>query len=304
MRRKILFIINPISGGNRFINIVTRILERIPRKCDCDYDIRMTEYPGHATEIARTAEKEGFNYIAAVGGDGTVNEVATGLVNTSISLGVIPRGSGDGIARGLNIPLFLRRAVKAVCTGAPRQIDVGKIENRYFFATTGMGFDAVVGKLFSEGNIRGPLPYFYISLREFFTYKPQEYILQLNNREIKVKALILAVANTNQFGNGAIIAPMAKPDDGLLDVCIIKDIKFFEAIRHLPKLFTGKLVKTSYYEFYRTKSITIIRPELAPIHVDGEPIDGNKELHISVLPKALSVIIPSRKKHSKHNNEA
>jgi len=295
MRRNILFIVNPISGGNRFINIMTRILERIVKKCDCDYDIRLTEYPGHATEMAQLAEQEGFDIVAAVGGDGTVNEVATGLVNTSISLGIIPRGSGDGLARGLNLPLLLRPAIRAVCLGPPCQIDVGRIEDRYFFATSGMGFDAVVGKLFSEGNIRGPLPYFYISVREFINYKPQEFILQFNNQELKVKALILAVANTNQFGNGAMIAPMAKPDDGLLDVCIIKDIGILQAFRHLPKLFTGKLIKTSYYEFYHTSRIKIIRPELAPIHVDGEPIDGNKELHISILPKALSVILPSNK---------
>ncbi|MBN1348707.1 diacylglycerol kinase family lipid kinase [candidate division KSB1 bacterium] len=293
MRRKIFFIINPISGGNKYVNIMMRVLEHTLRKNQCDYDVSFTKYAGHATELAKIAQDKNYDVVAAVGGDGTVNEVARSLINTSVSLGIIPRGSGDGLARGLSIPLWLRRAANVLCTGSPRRIDAGKIDERVFFATAGMGFDAVVGKLFNEGSSRGPLPYFYISAKEFFTYEPKEYILRFNDREIIVKALILAAANTNQFGNGAMIGPMAQPDDGLLDICILKNISALKAIRHLPKLFTGKLIKTDFYEFYKTRELTIIRPCKAPIHVDGEAIDGDTHLHLSILPAVLSVIVPT-----------
>lgn len=294
MARQILFIVNPIAGGGRAVRRISRILPIILKNSDFEYEICFTTGKGHATRIAEKGVKEGFDVMVAVGGDGTVNETATALVGTDRSLGIIPSGSGDGIARGLNLSLMLRKAVDILFEAKSRYIDVGQVGERYFFATNGMGFDAVIGKLFDEGTLRGPLPYFYFGIREFFNYKPKEYILRFDGREVQVKALIVAVANTSQFGNGAIIAPFARPDDGLLDICVIRDVNAFHAILELPKLFTGHVSKSDYYEFYQAKQIEVIRPEPAPIHVDGEPLDGEKVINVKVLPKALSVIIPSK----------
>jgi YegS/Rv2252/BmrU family lipid kinase len=295
MKRRFLFIMNPIAGGGRDLTRIGRIISTILiRNRNCDFEIRVTSKRGEAYEIAKSVVNQDYYAVAAVGGDGTVNEVASALVNSNIRLGIIPVGSGNGLARGLNLPLTLRRAIRSLCTGDTRKIDVGKIEDRYFFATTGLGFDAVIGKLFDEGNLRGPLPYFYIGIREFFTYKPKEYILRFDEQEEKVRALIVAVANTNQFGNGALIAPLAKPDDGLLDICIIKDVNAFNAFKELPKLFTGQLPKSEYYRFFKTQRVEIIREEPAPIHVDGEPVNGGVHLTVEILPGALSVVIPNR----------
>jgi YegS/Rv2252/BmrU family lipid kinase len=294
MNRRVLFIVNPIAGGGRAVKRISRVLPAILKNKSYEYEIRFTSERGHATRLAEKGVKEDFDVIVAVGGDGTVNETATALVGTDKSLGIIPSGSGDGIARGLNLSLMLRKSIDILFEEKSTRIDVGMVGNRYFFATNGMGFDAVIGKLFDEGTIRGPLPYFYFGIREFFNYKPKEYILRFDGNEVQVKALIVAVANTSQFGNGAIIAPFARPDDGVLDICVIRDVNAFHAILDLPKLFTGHLSKSDYYEFYQAKQIEVIRPEPAPIHVDGEPLDGDKIINVKILPKALSVIIPQK----------
>lgn len=296
MKRRLLFIMNPIAGGGRDLTRIGRIISTILiQNRNCDFEIRITSKRGEAHEITKSATTHDYFAVAAVGGDGTVNEVASALVNTDVRLGVIPVGSGNGVARGLNLPLTLRRSIRTLCTGETRKIDVGKIGDRYFFATTGLGFDAVVGKLFDEGNLRGPLPYFYLGIREFFTYQPQQYMLRFNGTEETVKALIVAVANTNQFGNGALIAPLAKPDDGMLDICIIRDVNAFHAFKDLPKLFTGQLPRSEYYRFFKAEKVEIVRPEPAPIHVDGEPIEGGKQLNVEILPGALSVVTPKRR---------
>lgn len=293
MKKHILFIMNPIAGGGHDFKRIGRIISNILLKDrNCEYEIRITSGKGDATHIAREASNKDYDVIAAVGGDGTVNEVATGLIGSDVPLGIVPIGSGDGIARGLGIPLALRGAIRTLYTGNVKEIDAGTIGNRNFFATTGFGFDAVVGKLFDEGSIRGPLPYFYHGIREFFNYKPKEYILRFNGKEYTKKALIVAVANTKQFGNGAMIAPFAKPDDGLLDICLILDVDAFNAIIHLPKLFTGQLSQSDYYEFYQTKEVEIVRPGPAPLHVDGEPIDGEQTIMVGVCPRALKVMLP------------
>lgn len=294
MKKRILFIINPIAGGGRDLARFEQIIDRVLKKYDqeIEHEVQVTTARGDAVEKAKNALNRQYNLVVAVGGDGTVNEVACALVGSEAALGIIPIGSGDGIARGLGIPLTLRRAIRTLCQGRIKKIDVGLVQGRYFFAVAGLGFDAVVGKMFDESPVRGALPYFYFGIREFFNYEPVEYQLKFENQVIRKKALILTVANLNQFGNHAIIAPSAKPDDGLLDICLIKDINAFRAAVSLPKLFTGNLVNSKYYEYFQTREVEITRPFPAPIHVDGEVFDGPASVTIKLLPKALSVIIP------------
>ena len=291
MASKIKFILNPIAGSGRNRERMERILSEILAELPCEYDIQQTIGRGDALRTAHEAVQGGFDVVAAVGGDGTVNEVASALVNSNVCLGIIPMGSGNGLARGLGIPLQPKKACQILCAGKVRRIDVGKIQNRYFFATFGVGFGVVVAKRFNARSRRGPLPYFYIGFREFFNYQPKEVILKFDHRQITVKALLVAVANTNQFGNGAIIAPQAQPDDGLLDICIINDLNILQAVYHLPKLFTGYIDRTRYFEIYRSSNVEIIRPWPAPIQVDGETLDGDAKVRVSLIPRALKVMV-------------
>ena len=292
MSKKIKFIINPISGIKHNRDRLKLIITNTITSDEFVYHFQQTKAPGDAFQIAKKSLDQLFDIIVAVGGDGTVNEVASALVNTNVPLGIIPVGSGNGLARGLGIPLRIKQASQTIVEGKVQQIDVGKMQERYFFATAGAGFEAVVGKRFNEGIIRGPLPYIFWGFHEFLKYKPQEVVLKFDHQIIRKKALLVAIANTMQLGNGAIIAPQAKPDDGLLDVCIIDDINILQVLFKLPSLFTGLIENNPYTKFYRTSNLEIIRPQAAPIHVDGETLDGDKILNVSLLPNALNVIVP------------
>ena len=189
----------------------------------------------HGHELAAEARDNGYDAVVAVGGDGTANEVATALIHSDVALGIIPVGSGNGLARGVKIPMSIRKATKLLIDGDTRIIDAGKIEHKYFFIVTGVGFDALIGKLFDDQNIRGPLPYFTIGFREFLFYRPEMFILKFNGKKIAVPALLVTVANMKGWGAGVYISPNAEPDDGLLDICIIHRIKLLYGLYHFSK---------------------------------------------------------------------
>lgn len=294
MKNRILFIINPIAGGRNRGERIRRLVESIlnTSRADIAYDMQVTSAQGDANRMAKAAADGEYDIVAAVGGDGTMNEVASGLVGSNTALGIVPIGSGNGLARGLDVPLASRQAILAICNGVRHAMDVGVMGKKYFFSTSGFGFDAMIGKLFNEGSFRGPLPYFYFAFREFFRYKPVEYRIRFDDRDIQIEALMVTVANTNQFGNGAIIAPFAKPDDGLLDICVLRHMNALRAFRQLPKLFSGQLQKSADYDYYQVESALIERPEPAPIHIDGEPLHGEAAMAVKILPRQLYVMMP------------
>ena len=294
MFKRVKIIYNPKAGLIRNEQWVRRILDRFWKKAPFQYVFQNIEYQDHAVEIASTAERDGFDAVVAVGGDGTVNAAARGLLHSNIPLGIIPVGSGNGLARGLNIPLNLRRSCQLIIDGDIRDIDAGRIRDRYFFVVAGLGFDAVVGKLFNDQNLRGPLPYFYFGIREFLAYRAETFTLRFKDQQVIVRALLVTVANTRQWGVDAIIAPYAKPDDGLLDVCVIHKVNAAQAAFHLPKLFTGKIDKVRHYEVYRTDNVEIIRENPGYFHVDGEPVEGGKHLKVTLDPKAIKIIVPKK----------
>lgn len=294
--KKIKLIYNPRSGLMRSPVIIRRLIEYTLHEAPFQYDFAQTKYRGHAREIAAQAAADGYDAVVAVGGDGTANETASGLLYTPCALGIIPIGSGNGLARGLSIPISVRRATRLLLDGVVRLIDAGQIENRHFFVVTGIGFDALIGKLFDDRSLRGPLPYFYIGVREFFYYRPETFTLKFDDKKITVRALLVTIANTKQWGNGVFIAPHAEPDDGLLDVCILHRINVLRAIYHFPKLFTGKIDKVREYERYQTTALQIFRQKPGPFHVDGEPVDAEEVLNISIKHKALRVIVPPPKR--------
>jgi YegS/Rv2252/BmrU family lipid kinase len=291
--KKVKFIHNPKSGIMRNPTIIRKLIEFTLSDAPFEYDFTETEYRGHAFELARQAVEEGYDVVVSVGGDGTANEVASALLHTGVALGIIPIGSGNGLARGMGIPVAVRRAARLLLDGTTRVIDAGAIQDRNFFIVTGMGFDALVGKLFDDRSLRGPLPYFYIGVREFLFYRPESFTIEFNDRRMTFRALLVTIANTKQWGNGVYVAPQAEPDDGLLDICIIHRIGLLRAIYHLPKLFTGKIDKIREYERYQTTSVKIIREKPGPFHVDGEPVDAPANLQVQVIKQALKIVVPS-----------
>ncbi len=293
--KKVKFVHNPKSGIIHSPFIIHKAIDSALADAPFEYDFIETEYRGHAREIARQAAADGYGAVVAIGGDGTVNEVATALLHSHVSLGIIPMGSGNGLARGMQVPLMVRRAAKILIDGRVRVIDAGKIEDRYFFVNTGFGFEALIGKLFDDTSLRGPIPYFTIGFQEFLKYHPEVFIIKFNGKQVAVPALLVNIANQKGWGNGAIIAPHAEPDDGLLDICIIHRASFFYTLFHLPKLFTGNIEKVTKYERYQGREIQIIREKPGPFHYDGEPQDAGTLLNISVIPKALKIIVPKEK---------
>lgn len=249
---------------------------------------------GQGTLLARQAVAEGFDAVVAVGGDGTINEVVCALVNTKVPLGIVPAGSGNGVAREFGIPLNMRAACKTIIHGRTRVVDVGQLNGHFFLGTAGIGYDAMVGKLFEEkwGNHRGLLPYAHAAISAFFKYKAQPVHLQFGDRQMSVIPLLVTAANVAQFGGGAIIAPQARPDDGKLDVCIIHRLNFFQALYHWPKLFQGHINRMPQWEMYRTNSVEISSPSPMPVHMDGEPAEESTHLKIDLLPGALYVRVP------------
>jgi diacylglycerol kinase (ATP) len=292
--KKIRFIYNPNAGIIHPINYIKRLIARYFPRNLCEHDLKLTEGKGHATQLAREGVDEGCDIVVAMGGDGTINETATALINTDAWLGIVPIGSGNGFARCMAIPLNVRRAIKLVTTGNVQIVDVGKSNGKYFFTTAGFGFDAMVGKRFDEGKMRGPVPYYFAGVKEYMTYKQPEFKIYFDGKKIKLKALLVAVANVKQYGHNAIIAPNAKPDDGLLDLCIVRAVKFLPTVFHLPKLFTGQIQKAPYVEHYQSTEFEIIREHPEVYQLDGEVFrEKEKHIKISIIPKALKIITGS-----------
>lgn len=251
--KRVKFIYNPRSGLIKSPLILRTIIERVLQEGNLEYEFSETLYRGHGHEIAKEATTQGFDGIVAIGGDGTANEVGSALLRTGVAFGIIPVGSGNGLARGVGIPLSINRSARLLLSGTTRLIDAGKIENRYFFIITGVGFDALIGKIFDDRNIRGPIPYFTIGFREFFKYRPELFIIRFDDKQVIAPALFVTVANMKGWGAGANIAPRAKPDDGILEVCLLRRFKFIYGVFHLRKLFNGQIERVRIYEHYQAK---------------------------------------------------
>jgi len=287
---KIKFIINPIAGFRRDKSYIETLIQQ--RCQNLDYAIAHTAGRGDATRLAKAAASAGYHTVVAVGGDGTVNETASGLVGTDTALGIIPRGSGNGLARSLSIPLRPAKALEVICGGKAHRIDAGRAAHRYFFVVTGVGFDANVGQKFNSASWRGPVPYFYIAAREFANYQPEPLRLRLEDEVLELTPFLVTIANTEQYGNGAIIAPHARPDDGILDVCVVQPMNFAEFLMNAPKLFNGRADTIPAITYYRSKIAAIEKSGPVLFHVDGEAEISEGPVEISVLHHALKVMVP------------
>lgn len=287
---KYLFILNPISGpGRRTQKIFDVIEEQISRSIH-EYEFAFTTHQGDAARLCSSGIREGFDIIVAAGGDGTINEVAGSMVGKKSALGILPLGSGNGIARSLGLSLNLKKAIRNILTPSFRTLDMGKINNHYFVGICGIGLDANIGKKFQDFGVRGRLPYFLIGIKEFFRFRAEAYTIRLDGNEWESKPFIIAIANTVQYGIGARIAPQADPGDGMLDLCILPEVKVLKALALTGQLFRGAINHAPEYQHYLCKNVIIKnRHGRYIIHTDGEPHIETDELRIQIVEKALTV---------------
>lgn len=283
---KILYIINPVSGKKKGKEIGA-LAEVKSRLTGTILEFRYTEYPGHAIRLAKDTDAD---IVVAVGGDGTVNEVASGIVGTNKALGIIPTGSGNGLALHLGISRDVKKALKQLAREEYREIDCGSINGHPFFCSCGVGLDAEVSAAFASSEKRGLGTYIREALRIWKNYTPKHYHLLLDETEVELDAVLITVGNANQWGNNAYICPQANIGDGLLDVTILKPFRTIAAPGLIIRLMTGRLDRSKFVECIHAKNIKIIRDNAGWAHHDGECIEMGKEIDISVASQKLKVV--------------
>jgi len=286
----ICFIINPISGTHKK-DSWPEVIHRTIDLSRFDVRIFFTERVGHASELANRQIKEGVLYIVAVGGDGTVNEVAMTVRDTPAVMGVVPSGSGNGLARHLHIPLKLNDALKLINHGFVISIDYGLVNDKPFFCTFGSGFDAHISHAFAMSEKRGVMTYLSIIVREFFSYRSRKYKLIIDGKKFKTRAMVITVANSAQYGNNGYIAPDADITDGKLDVCIVRPFPKISAAFIAVRLLSKHIHKSRYYRMIKGKQIVLRRKHKGPVHLDGEPYIMGKKLKIEIVPQGLKVLV-------------
>ncbi len=287
-KKKISFIINPISGGKKKDKIIRLIKSKLTE--EYEFEIQITEYSAHATALAKIALKNKVDAIIAVGGDGTVNEVGQALIHTDTPMGIIPTGSGDGFARHLKIPQRISLAIDKIKEFKIQTIDTATLNDIPFLATAGLGFDAKIGWEFDNFGKRGLLSYIQLSALEFFKYKAKEYELLIDGKSIITSAFLINFANAGQYGNNAWIAPSASLFDGKLNVGVLKPFPPHEVPFIIFQLFSKTIEHSKYYDRYQAKEIKIKSPKR--FHIDGEPKENQKEeIVIRVVPQSLKVLI-------------
>ena len=290
-KKKISFIINPISGTQGKEQILKWLDEKLDKSRYIP-EVIYTERAGHAVEIAALKAKEEAFAVVAIGGDGTINEIARSLVHTKTALGIIPCGSGNGLARHLQIPMDAKKAINIINEGLIDIIDYGKINDVPFFCTCGVGFDAFVSLQFSKAGRRGPLIYLEKTLLESLKYKPETYELEMDGSTLRYKAFLIACGNASQYGNNAYITPQATLNDGLLDVTILEPFTVLDVPALSFQLFNKTIDQNSRIKTFRCKTLRIHRSKQGVIHFDGDPMIMGENIDVNIIKRGLQVIVP------------
>lgn len=286
------FIVNPKAGTRGAAAAEMIAGEMSGRRLD--YRIFFTERPGHGRDLAREAIVAGFDTLVAVGGDGTIRETAEPLIGRERTLGIIPCGSGNGLARNLHIPLDPAEALKGLLSWKPRRIDTGLADGRPFFCAAGVGLDARVARRFnSPGGARGIFPYVAHALSEFLNYKPEPLVITTAGKRVEASPLVAAAMNGRQYGGGALLAPGAYIDDGLLNLVTVKKAGFFTTMSALPAFFAGRIdSRPDLVQSFTARALEIHCAPGTPYHLDGEDFESAGTIRISLLPASLSVLAP------------
>ena len=298
-RLKLMAIINPISGTSGKASM-PEIIDRTIDHRQFDVDIRFTQYASHATELAHEAIEGGCYGVLAVGGDGTINEVASALRDTQVALGIVPCGSGNGLARHLNIPLSPEKAIAIINHCNTDSLDYCSVNGRPFFCTCGVGFDALVSEKFAQASRRGPITYLQKAVSEYLKYRSEVYSIETADKVITEKAFIIACGNASQYGNNAFIAPQASMKDGLIDVTVILPFTPIDTALMGILLFTKHLDQDTNIHSFRTSELTIHRPKAEMMHIDGEPVMMDADLHIRCHKGGIKIFLPKEEPDKKN----
>ncbi|MCU0434381.1 MAG: YegS/Rv2252/BmrU family lipid kinase [Bacteroidia bacterium] len=288
--KRIAFIVNPNSGSNRGTNRVELINKLMPSSAECTV-IEWKEINDRDRIFAQVLEGN-YDIAVACGGDGTVNQLAHVLCGTNTALGILPFGSGNGLARHLGIPMNVAAAMRIIEAGHSMIMDKGTINNLSFFCTAGTGFDARIGQLFAESKTRGFWTYAKITLRELRRFSPEIYTIEVDGITYRHRAFLVTVANAGQYGNNAWIAPLALVNDGILHVSVLGSFSWYDVPALIWRMFGQSIDRSNLVNTYSGRSIKITRAEAGPAHFDGEPAMLDKELQIDITPSALNVIVP------------
>jgi len=293
MKRKtsIVFIINPVSGGKSKSGL-RQLIHRMVDRADNIFSIAYTSQLTGAKQLAMEAAANKADIVMVAGGDGTINQAVCGLTGTETALGIIPFGSGNGLARHLKVPLNASGALALLNHYETKKIDTISINGKLFVNVAGIGFDAHVSNLFAGSVKRGLLNYSRIALSEYARFVPEEYELEVNGKILKRTAFSVSFANGSQWGNNAYIAPAADISDGKMEVCVISGFKNIQMPRLVFDLFMKRILNSSLVETIVCNEATVRRIRPGAVHVDGEPLMMGEELNIRVNPLSLNVIIP------------
>lgn len=294
-KKKILAIINPISGTRTKADI-PKILKETLDSHKFDLEILYTEYAGHATVLSNRAVEGNYAYVLSVGGDGTCNEIAKTLIHTDTVLGIVPVGSGNGLARHLGIPMKISDAVKLVNIENSVAVDYCKANEQVFFCTCGVGFDALVSLRFAKDKRRGSLTYVQKVIESYLKYKPETYELISEGGAIREKAFLVACANSSQYGNNAYIAPHANMQDGKMDITVVKPFPPLEVGTLAIQLFTKTIDRNTNIRSFESSKITIVRERSGVMHIDGEPVEMPERIEVTCVPAGLKVVVPNCKR--------
>ena len=284
-----MFVVNPISGGKKKTAFNKQVLEVLDLS-RLEPTFKVTNHANHAYELAKSAIEEKYDAVIAVGGDGTINEIGSALVGSGMPLGIIPEGSGNGLALYLGIPMNESAALRRINRFDFLAVDCAKAEERFFFNIAGIGFDASVSDKFASETSRGPIGYLRTVVNMLGKYKPKKYKLVIDGKTIEREAFMISVANSPQYGNNAYIAPNASINDGILDVCIVHKFPLYTLPMMIFHLFNKTADQSEYVEIIPGKDICIEQEGSEPVHLDGEPMDLGKRIKIEVMPKALNII--------------
>ncbi len=291
----VLVLINPRAGVTAPLDVVMRAISDHWDRPDTTVSFQFSKSVADGQRKVQQARAQGVNTIIVVGGDGMINSIGAELIDTDVALGVIPTGSGNGFARHFGIPLKAEAAAAALAQADRVRIDVGRANQRPFFVTCSMAWDAAIVRTFEKSPVRGVIPYVFAAMFEWFEYKPQPFEAAIDKRDtLRFKdPLLFTVANLTQYGGNARIAPNACPDDGLLELVVVERKDAPAVLAHLPRLFNGTMDRVGQVQTRKFSYLQVKRPNPAPIQLDGELVDADREVVIDLLPKALTVLVPA-----------
>ena len=289
MKKRIWFIINPVAGVRRKDDIPALIRENLDHHL-FDFEIQYTNYKGHAQELAKEAISINVDIVCAVGGDGSVHEIGTNLIGTSVLLAIIPIGSGNGLARHMHIPITIKKAIHCINKQYKITMDTVLVNEQAFLGISGFGFDALVAKRFVSSSKRGFRSYVKIVISEFFKYKPIEIVVEANGQIKKSTVILCTLANTSEWGNGLVISPKSDATDGKVELILLKPFSFWRIPGIALQFLFKRSDKSSFMEVISFDKASIrVSEKIA--HYDGESMATEGTLNVKVVPKSLHILV-------------